>query len=90
MPAVYQIRFLAPGGETQEICGSRGDHDELANGTHIDLCSSPVWCRQCAGFTDGESIEALDEIDRQIADLRYPTSELFVFARESGTGLDQS
>ena len=65
--------------------GSRGDHYELANGTHIDFCSSPVWCRQCDEFTDGESIEVLEEIDRQIADLRYPTSELFGFIRESGT-----
>ena len=83
MPAVYQLRFM-PGGETQKIYGSRGDHYEMANGTHIDLHSSPVWCRQCMKFTDGESIEALEEIDRQIAELRDPTSELFRFYRESG------
>jgi hypothetical protein len=85
MPAVYQIRFL-PGGETQEVYGSRGDHYELADGTHIDLRSSPVWCRQCNGFTDGESIEALEEIDRQIADLRDPTSELYRFCYPGGEG----
>jgi hypothetical protein len=85
MPAVYQIRFL-PGGETQEFYGSRGDHYELADGTHIDLRSSPVWCRQCNEFTDGESIEALEEIDRQIADLRDPTSELFRLYQDSPTG----
>jgi hypothetical protein len=64
MPAVYRIKFL-PGGETQELYGSRGDYYELANRTHLDLRSSPVWCRQCNGFTDGESIEVLEEIDRQ-------------------------
>ncbi len=64
MPAVYQIKFL-PGGETEELYGSRGDHYELAKGTHIDLRSTPVWCHQCDGFTDGESIEALEEIERR-------------------------
>src|ERR1700722_2688975 len=85
MPAVYQIRFL-PGGQTEEFYGSRGDHYELPNGTHIDLRSSPVWCRRCNGFTDGEWIEALEEIDHQIADLRDPTSELCRFCYPSGTG----
>ena len=84
MPAVYQIKFL-PGGETQGFYGSRGDHYELANGTHIDLRSSPVWCRQFHEFTDGESVETLEEIVRQIADLRDPTSELFRFFKDSST-----
>jgi hypothetical protein len=66
MPAVYQIRFV-PGGETQAFCGSRGDCYELTNGTHIGLWSSPVWCRRCNEFLHGESIETLEEIDRQIA-----------------------
>ena len=69
-----------------ELYGSRGDRYELAKGTHIDLRSSPVWCRQCNGFTDGESIEAPEEIDRQIADLRDPTSELYRFCYPGGTG----
>ena len=32
---------------------------------------------------DGEAIEALEVIDRQIADLRDPTSELFRFYKDS-------
>lgn len=86
MPAVYQIRFL-PGGETQEFYGSRGDHYELPNGTHIDLRSSPVWCRQCNGFTNAEAVEALEEIDRQIGNLRDPKSELFQLYQDRSTGL---
>jgi len=85
MPAVYQFRFV-PGGETQEFYGSRGDHYELPDGTHIDLRSSPVWCRRCNEFADGEAIEEIEEIDRQIADLRDPQSELFRFYKESSTG----
>jgi hypothetical protein len=84
MPAVYQIRFLF-GGETQELCGSRGNYYELPNSTHITLSSSPVWCRLCNEFTEGESIEAIEAIDQQIADLWDPTSELFQFYKDSST-----
>ena len=82
MPAVYQIKFL-PGSETREFHGSRGDYYELGNGTHIGLRSTPVWCVRCNDFTDGEIIEALIEIDRQIADLRDPGSALFRLYQES-------
>ncbi len=85
MPAVYQIRFL-PGGETREVCGSRGDYYELRDGSQIGVRSSPVWCRRCNDFTHGEAIEALEEIDQQIADLRDPTSELFRFYQDSASG----
>ena len=76
MPAVYQIQFT-PSGEAREYFGSRGDYYELEDGTHIDVRSQPVWCRRCGAFTDGESIERLDEIDQQIADLQDPRSELY-------------
>ena len=82
MPSVYQIRFTAT-GETQEYFGSRGDYYELRDGTQIDVRSQPIWCRRCGGFTDGESIERLEEIDQQIADLEDPRSELYRFARDT-------
>jgi hypothetical protein len=76
MPAVYDIKFL-PSGEVRKFYGSRGDFYELEDGSHLDVRSGPVWCRRCRGFTDGESIESLAEIDGQIADLEDPESELF-------------
>jgi hypothetical protein len=75
MPSVYEIRF-SPSGETREYFGSRGDYYELGDGSHVDVRSKPVWCHQCGEFTDGESIEGFDEIDRHLTELRDPTSDL--------------
>lgn len=85
MPPIYEIKFL-PSGQTRAFHGSRGNSYELEDGTRLDVRSGPVWCRRCADFTDGESIESLDEIDRQIADLRDPTSELYQFFQDGVTG----
>jgi hypothetical protein len=85
VPAVYQIRFH-PGGEVREFYGSRGDYYGLEDGSQIEVRSGPVWCHRCGGFTHGESIEPPEEIDRQIADLRDPESELFRFFQAGGTG----
>jgi hypothetical protein len=82
MPAVYEIKFL-PGGEILEFYGSRGDYYELADGTHVDVRSQPVWCRRCGKFTDGEEIELLEEIDQQIADIQDPTSELYRMTKDT-------
>jgi hypothetical protein len=87
MPGVYQIKFL-PGGETREFYGSRGDYYEFDDGSHIDVRSGPVWCRRCNGFTDGESIEGLDEIERQLADLDDPASELYRFTEDTSPTAD--
>jgi hypothetical protein len=84
MPSVYEIKFKSS-GETREHVGSRGDYYDLGDGSHLNVSSRPVWCHLCDSFTDGESIEGLEEIDRQIADLRDPTSELFRFYQDSGT-----
>ncbi len=85
MPAIYQITFL-PSGQTREFCGSRGDYYELGDGSHIDVNSRPDWCDRCQDFTDGESIEGLEKIAQELADLRDPTSELYRFYHDSGTG----
>jgi hypothetical protein len=82
MPALYEIRYL-PGGSTEEHCGSRGNYYEFDDGSRIELWSRPVWCRRCGHYTDGESIESLDEIDRHLADLEDPQSDLFRFTQES-------
>ena len=76
MPGVYEIRFL-PSGRTREFYGSRGDYYEFEDGSHIDVSSGPVWCYRCHDFTDGESIESLETIDQQLADLQDPRSELY-------------
>jgi hypothetical protein len=76
MPALFEIRHL-PQGTTLEFVGSRGNYYEFEDGSRIDVRSSPVWCRRCGDYTDGESIESLDEIDRQLADLVDPQSELY-------------
>lgn len=75
MPAVYEIRFL-PGGEILEFYGSRGDSYEFGDGSQIGVISKPVWCRRCGEFTDGESIEDLDDIDQLLADLHDPSSKV--------------
>jgi hypothetical protein len=85
MPSLYEIRHL-PDGTTEEFPGSRGNYYELEDGLHIDVRSRPVWCRRCGEFTEGESIESLDEIDRQLADLVDPRSELYRFTQRSLSG----
>lgn len=72
MPSVYQIQFL-PGGEILELYGSCGDHYKFEDGSQINVISRLVWCHRCGEFTDGESIESLDEIDRLLADLHSPS-----------------
>ncbi len=82
MPPLYEIRYL-PRGNTEEYCGSRGNYYEFDDGSHINVWSRPVWCRRCGHYTDGESIESLDEIDRQLADLEDPQSDLYRFTQKS-------
>jgi hypothetical protein len=76
MPAVYEIRFL-PDGRVQRVAGSRGNYYEFPDGSRIDMQTTPAWCRRCRELTEGESIESLKEIDRQLADLDDPSSTLY-------------
>ncbi len=82
MPAIYEIRYL-PRGNTEEYYGSRGNYYEFDDGSHIEVRSRLVWCRRCGQYADGESIESLDEIDRQLADLEDPRSDLYRFTQKS-------
>ena len=82
MPPVYEITFF-PSGDVCEFFGSRGDYYELEDGSHLDVWSKLVWCRRCGDFTEGESIEALEEIDRHLDELGDPTSELYHFTRDA-------
>jgi hypothetical protein len=85
MPALYRLLSL-PAATAEELCGSRGNYYELEDGSHIDLRSRPVWCRKCRCYTDGESIESLDEIDRQLSDLNDPGSEMYRLTQDSLSG----
>jgi hypothetical protein len=70
MPALYEIRFL-PEGRAEHFAGSRGNYYDFPDGSRIDVQTTPVWCRGCGRVTNGERVEPLDEIDRQIeAELR--------------------
>jgi hypothetical protein len=69
MPGFYEIRWL-PGGRVQSFAGSRGNYYEISENEHLDLISTPVWCRQCGTFTNGEYLPTLAEIDEIIAKLR--------------------
>ena len=71
MPGLYEIRFL-PDGPVTRFAGSRGNYYEFADGSRLDLHTTPVWCRRCGQVTHGEKIETLEQIDREIADLQDP------------------
>ena len=78
MPAFYQITFLHE-ARVEEFGGSRGNYYEMNDGSHIDVETVPVWCNRCRAITDGERVEPLAEIDKQLADLHDPNSKLFRF-----------
>lgn len=76
MPAVYEIRFL-PEGRIEELSGSRGNYYEFPDGRRMEVETTPVWCRPCGRVTEGEEVETLAQIDRELADLHDPTSERY-------------
>ena len=78
MPAFYQITFL-PQGRVVEFAGCRGNYYEFDDGSHLDLHTTPAWCHPCGKITHGEELETLEDIDRQLADLRNPRSDLYRF-----------
>ena len=82
MPGLYEIRWL-PDGRTERFAGSRGNYYEFEDGSHLNMETTPVWCRQCGEVTHGEEIESLSEIDKKLADLHNPDSELFQFTQRS-------
>jgi hypothetical protein len=87
MPAFYEIRCL-PSGTRIEFPGSRGNHYELEDGSRIDVRSEPVWCRRCGGYVEGEVVEPLEQIDRELAELRDPKSEAYRMTQDSLAGPD--
>ena len=76
MPALYRIKYL-PDGPEMDVCGTRGNYYEFDDGSRLDVHTTLIWCRQCATIRDGERIESLEDIDRQIKDLNDPASELY-------------
>ena len=82
MPAFYEIRWL-PDGRTEKFAGSRGNYYEFEDGSHLDVETTPAWCRRCGKFTHAEEIESLADIDKKLADLSDPGSELYRYTRRS-------
>jgi hypothetical protein len=82
MPGFYEITFL-PEGKVQRFAGSRGNYYEFEDGSHLDIHTAPVWCHHCGDITHGEQIKALEEIDKELADLDDPNSELYRFTMMS-------
>ena len=76
MPGTYEIEFL-PERRTSKLAGSRGNYYESADGTRMNLVAEPIWCCGCNAVSEGERIESVAELDRQLADLRDPRSELY-------------
>jgi hypothetical protein len=76
MPAFYQIKFV-PDRPVTKFAGSRGNYYEVEDGSHLDMETTPVWCRRCERVTHGEEIETLEVMDQKIADLDDPTSGAF-------------
>ena len=73
---MYEI-LVRPHGRAELFPGTRGNYYELDDGKHIDVETTPVWCRRCGDFRHGERIEPVAEIDRQLADLHNPRSKLY-------------
>ena len=82
MPGMYEIKYL-PEGRVERFFGSRGNYYEFEDGSRLDVHTIPAWCRRCAGMTHGENVETLEEIDRQLADLHDPDSQLYRFTQRS-------
>src|SRR3954464_3841456 len=82
MPGFYEIRWL-PDGRTEKFAGSRGNYYEFEDNSHLDMETTPVWCRRCGNVTHGEQIEPQAEIDKKLADLHDPNSELYRFTQRS-------
>jgi hypothetical protein len=81
MSAFYEIKFQ-PEGTVVEFYGSEGNRYLLADGTFLRVNASPVWCRVCNEFAEGEIVEPLAEIDQQLADLRDENSLLYQIAQD--------
>jgi hypothetical protein len=78
MPGLYRLSYY-PDGPTHDLAGSRGNYYEFPDGTRLDMETTPAWCYQCNGISEGEEIMTLEEIDQKLADLGDPASELYRF-----------
>jgi hypothetical protein len=75
MPAMYDINFSD--GRGGKFFGTRGNYYEFADGTRLDMHSTPAWCHRCGAIANAERIESFAELEQQLADLHDPTSELY-------------
>ena len=86
MPACYEIRYAD--GRVEETFGIRGLHYEFPDGETLDVHTEIGWCFSCNTFTDIERLEAIEEIDQQIADMHDPDSVLYRMFFDSPAGKD--
>jgi hypothetical protein len=69
MPGVYRLEFL-PLWHIREVYEPAGVYYELGDGSFVAVPIGLIWCRACRRFTCGERLEAIEDIDRQIAESR--------------------
>lgn len=71
MPSSYEIEFL-PEGRTVKLYGSAGLHYLWPDVTRVRMYTVPVWCLRCDGLHEGERVEPLAEIAKDMAELQDP------------------
>src|SRR4051812_20291860 len=76
MAAYYEVRFL-PAGAVRQAAGSERNFYALEDGSRVNVRTTPVWCRHCGDFRDGEQIETLEGLDREIRQLSDPSTPVF-------------
>jgi hypothetical protein len=76
MPTIYEVQFF-PEGRVANFAGSHRNVYALAPGVRLSMRTTPVWCRECHGVSNGERIDSLEEIDRLLADLSDPNSKAY-------------
>jgi len=69
MPGYFKIRFF-PSGLSEGFAGSRGNYYEFADGTQMDMRTTPVWCHRCSRITHGEDIKTVEGMDQELAEGR--------------------
>jgi hypothetical protein len=82
MPFAYNFQF-SPSDRVEIFYGSANLYYRLTNGTRMRLDAIPVWCHPCGGIREGERIETLGEIDRQLAKLQGPAELMDLRLRKS-------
>jgi hypothetical protein len=79
MPWEIRIRprlWGLPCGRSVWYLSHAGDYYEMPDGTFLPARTGPVWCRSCRGYTTGELIEGLPELEQEIQQQRRRVATL--------------